>query len=73
MQNGKPHIWVEFEPASLEQVKHVVVVDFHIVGTGHNVGESWEHCGSMIDGDFVWHVYWDLISEPIKTEELRVL
>lgn len=30
---------------------------FHAFGTGHQMDGQWIYCGTVIDGDAVWHVH----------------
>jgi len=34
-----------------------VYTEFVVFGTGHNIPDGFVHCGSWIDGPFVWHLY----------------
>lgn len=59
MQNNSPHIWVEYpvfvDSDDFEERR------FTCYGTGFEVPDSSIHIGSMIDEDFVWHIYEDLL------------
>ena len=56
----EPHImsfWVELDPDRIR-----VLRKFNVYGTGHLIpedlnGYSYHHCGSCLDGEFVWHLY----------------
>lgn len=60
--SSAPAVWIEHDPSASP-----VTMSFFVVGTGQEVPGSTrleddgmspvEHVGSMIDGDFVWHVY----------------
>lgn len=65
MQNGKPHIWVQFEPGARKCER-----DFLVVGTGEQFEIREERLGPMSrevqmskyigtwqDGPHVWHLY----------------
>lgn len=51
-QTGEPAIWIEQYPDAQEKRP----VRFFIVGTGHDVPAG-DHVGSVVQGQFVWHVY----------------
>ncbi len=52
MQNGMLRIWVERTPGAAPLAR-----TFGVFGTGHQLPRGWEHVGSCLDGDCVWHVY----------------
>ena len=54
LQGGTPYVWVEHPINSEEAVELIFVT----VGTGHVIPEGAEHIGSLIDGAFVWHLYY---------------
>ncbi len=45
-------LWLEVD-SDAEKVMR----KFKVVGTGHEVPDAMEYCGSVIDGQSVWHVY----------------
>lgn len=49
---GAPAVWLEGDDDG-EPLRRV----FGVFGTGHEIGEDCQHVGSMIDRDFVWHIY----------------
>jgi hypothetical protein len=53
MQNGAPHIWVEYPVNDSELESRT----FMVCGTGFELEDDDIHLGSMIDGMFVWHIY----------------
>lgn len=52
VQNHQIAIWVEATDGPETEKR-----TFTIVGTGRVVKETWVHVGSVLDGDFAWHVY----------------
>ena len=56
MHSGICCVWAEVEPEAPE-----INVTFFSVGTGHGVvpGRN-TYLGTVIDGDYVWHVYHNL-------------
>jgi len=53
-QNETLCIWVKVDPTqkSIEQT-------IRVYGTGHPMSVNHErHVGSVIDGEYVWHVFW---------------
>lgn len=46
------YAWIE-HPREAEEV----TLAFVVVGTGHDVPDGMEHVQSLVDGDFVWHLY----------------
>lgn len=55
--SGAPAIWIELDPEA-----PMINRRFVIYGTGHEIegdggSPSDLHVGSLIDGDFVWHIY----------------
>lgn len=54
--SGRVAIWVEHKnPDHMTPVHQVR--EFRIFGTGHDVPHRFEHVGSVIDGQYVWHVF----------------
>jgi hypothetical protein len=49
---GDIGIWLEVETDRPKELR-----TFSVVGTGHRVPADWRRAGSVIDGQFVWHVY----------------
>ena len=47
-----PTIWVELDTDEPQRDRK-----FAIIGTGHPVPTGYRHCGSTLDGPYVWHVY----------------
>ncbi len=55
IQHGKPHMWIKTEPDDPLK-NHMIKRRFKIVGTGHSIGLNDKPLGSVIDGEFVWHL-----------------
>ena len=56
-------VWVDQYTEQPESVHYAPVhIQLWVVGTGHEVSEKGWHIGSVIDGSFVWHVYWRRIA-----------
>jgi len=49
---GGPALWIELDPDAPRVDRHFVVR-----GTGHPIDEDEIHVGSLIDRNFVWHIY----------------
>lgn len=49
---GGPALWIELNPDAPRVERR-----FIIHGTGHEIDEDETHVGSLIDRDFVWHIY----------------
>lgn len=62
----RPCIWLEVAP---DVPNAGIVREFQIFGTGHEVPTGWEHCGSFVDGPFVWHVYGREAEELLVAQE----
>lgn len=52
VQHGEIHVW-----AAVDHTDHETSTIFHLVGTGGLADTSWHHLGSVIDGDYVWHIF----------------
>lgn len=65
MQDGVPTVWFEVTPTGEQQQ-----VELGVFGTGHAIdaAEGWEHVGSMLDGPYVWHLYWRLAEMWVSTD-----
>lgn len=51
--SGKPAVWIEHDPTGTMMSR-----TFVIFGTGQQInGPPHAHVGSVIDGQFVWHIY----------------
>ena len=53
VDEGAVSIWTEGGDPSGEELRRKV----HVVGTGWEPPKGAEHLGSVIVGDFVWHLY----------------
>jgi hypothetical protein len=42
--------------AVVKNEEHLVPRYFRVVGTGHPIDEAEDVCGSVLDGQFVWHL-----------------
>lgn len=47
-------IWAEVDPDG-DQELHTI----HIVGTGHPVPNNVTYVMSTLDGEYVWHLFWE--------------
>jgi hypothetical protein len=66
---GRPCVWLEVRP---DEPESGIVREFQMFGTGHVVpDEGWEHCGSFVDGPFVWHIYGRAAEEVLVAQEGR--
>lgn len=54
LQGGLPHIWIDDDWHPDANRNNRV---FIVVGTGHPIPDGSVHCGSYLQGVFVWHVY----------------
>ena len=45
-------VWFE-----VDDIKREIGRTLLVVGTGHPIPDGFEHCGSLVQGPFVWHVY----------------
>jgi hypothetical protein len=54
MQHGVPTLWCDVD-ADADGV--AFKREFCVVGTGHTAPSDGEHVGSVIDGQFVWHIF----------------
>jgi hypothetical protein len=68
---GGPAIWLEHETSDVLEVdagiataaevskaeRMIHIRYFTIYGTGHDIEPGAKHVGSMIDRDYVWHIY----------------
>lgn len=52
VQHGEIHLWAAVDPAGSE-----VPTEFRLVGTGGKVELDWHHLGTVLDGDYVWHIF----------------
>lgn len=52
MQHGEIHIWAAVDPSQPE-----VPARFRLVGTGSPIDPDWHHLGTVMDGEYVWHVF----------------
>ena len=51
---GKPCVWAKVNPDAPPEP-----INFAIYGTGHTLDEAFtNHAGSFVQGDFVWHVFY---------------
>lgn len=53
-----PHVWVLVDPEAPTEP-----MEFRFCGTGHPIedapaGHRWEHVGSVLEGIFVWHLFY---------------
>lgn len=55
IQHGDIHVWAAVDPTT-----EPITARFHLRGTGSTVDPAWYHLGTVLDGDYVWHVF----SEP---------
>jgi hypothetical protein len=55
VQHGDIHLWAAVDPRDTES--HAV---FRLAGTGTMVDTSWHHLGTVLLGDYVWHVFSEL-------------
>jgi len=59
---GRPWVWIDHHP----EARPARPVSFYVVGTGHPIPDGAIHAGSLLDGPFVWHLYYTH-SDPEKT------
>ena len=53
VQDGEPTIWFEVDPDKLD-----AMMTCYSVGTGcGEIPKDCRYVGSMIDGEYVWHIY----------------
>ncbi len=64
MQRDQVCLWLEVEQASKP-----VAYSIEVVGTGHPVPDAYMHLGSVIDRQFVWHVYQDLRKDQLSIKK----
>lgn len=59
VQNGRITLWVECDPDEFHSRTELEVITrgFLVYGTGHAIPDRNKHVGSVLLGDFVWHVY----------------
>lgn len=57
MARALPCIWVQFDP--LEEPREY---EYEIFGTTGNIPDGYEHVGSVVHHQYVWHVYRILVS-----------
>lgn len=50
-QRGKLCLWAEVIPSIGEKVV------IQVLGTGYGVPDNYEYIGTVMDGNFVWHIY----------------
>lgn len=55
MQGDTPCIWARIPDKSFGTAHHVR--QFWIVGTGHDIKDGLKHIGTVLHGDFVWHLF----------------
>ena len=60
-------IWYEFYVGNEENIEQVRV---DLVGTGHTVGDESTYVDSIVDGVYIWHVYWGYL-EPVYLGNLE--
>lgn len=53
MQRGIPCVWFEVDPDK----KETETIHLIIYGTGHPIPDKACHLQSVMDGNFVWHLY----------------
>lgn len=51
--SGEVHFWVELTPSSPDYENRT----FRIYGTGHPIPDGHTHQGTVLDRQFVWHLY----------------
>jgi hypothetical protein len=53
MQGDQPCVWIQLnDDAPKERFA------FKVFSTGVGISDGWNHCGTWLDGSFVWHLYW---------------
>lgn len=52
VQHGDIHVWAAVDPRTSE-----AFTVFHLAGTGAEIDTSWHHMGTVVDGDYVWHIF----------------
>lgn len=53
MQNGYPQLWVECD----DEYPMTSTRYFFTIGTGQAVPKNGRYVSTMIDGNYVWHIY----------------
>lgn len=54
LERTSAQVWVEVDPN-----ESPAAITIFSIGTGHGaVPEHAQYLGTVIDGDYVWHVYW---------------
>jgi len=56
MQNGQPTAWALVDPA-----KPRLEYKIRMYGTGHVLERRGTHIGTVIDGEFVWHYFAEIV------------
>ena len=67
IQRGVPTIWCEIEENSAAPTCNL---EYRVLATGDEIPVGMIHLGSAISGDFVWHLYYRVVSTQLNEDEL---
>lgn len=64
MQEDRPVLYVEVpldealqSPTVQRTKKPTIDKKFQCVASGQPIPSQWNHCGTVVDGPYVWHIY----------------
>lgn len=58
MQNGLLYLWAEVDDGG-DDYRYVI----EVVGTGWDIDDDSKYIGTAFDGEYVWHVLWNVERE----------